>query len=388
MCSFRPLVSVVMPSYNYREFIGDAIRSVVSQTLEDWELVIIDDHSTDESENVIRDLMKMDSRIRLSVHARNEGIPKTVNQGIQMASGKYVALTASDDMLRRDALQRLTDTLENQADYGVVIAEGTVIDERGVLTGKRTSDIWGPPTLNAGNFFAQLIDHSFVTCNLFRKELVEKYGIWFDEDLKLANDWMFWLDLSEISKFIYISQPLYYYRIHSRNISRSSASKDLYAEDFMLIPERVFSRHAKILNYSQRRHLLDVAASYCEISSLETARTRAVFYRSIVADLEERDKLQSELNAVKSENLIFQSELNAVKSENLIFQSELNAVKSENLIFQSELNAIKSGFMYRCVKCLASKIDSLFPDGTRRGRLRRRVTLYLRPDGVSIALDS
>jgi glycosyltransferase involved in cell wall biosynthesis len=321
-------------------YIDKAISSVVSQTFQNWELIIVDDHSTDGAAVRINDWLGKDSRIKGVFHSRNEGIARSRNDGIRMASGKYVAWIDSDNMFRKDALERMVKELEHDTDYGVVVAEGAVIDEKGELTGKTSSDLFGgKPKLEAGIFFDELITHSFVMGGLFRRELVERHEIQFDEDLKGADDWVFWLDLSAVCKFKHLEESLYYYRIHPLNASRSFRARDLYGEDFMIIPERIFSRHAKLLNSRQRKGLLTFAAGFCELSSLEAARTRAAFYRSIVAEVEK--------------------------------------LESDNFMLQSELNVIKSGFISRCTKSLSSKIDQFFPDKTLRGKLRRWVIFKL-----------
>ena len=94
-----------------------------------------------------------------------------------MATGKYLSLMASDDMFRRDALQLMADELDRNSDYGVAIAEAEVIDERGESTGKTASDLYGGPKVGAGNLFDELMNQSYVICNMFRREIVEKNGI-------------------------------------------------------------------------------------------------------------------------------------------------------------------------------------------------------------------
>lgn len=338
----RPVVSFIMPTHNREIYIDDAIRSVVSQTFQNWELIIVDDHSGSDTVARIKDWLRKDSRIKAVFNSRNEGIAKSRNNGMRVASGKYVSFIDSDDMLRKDALERMANELEQDSDYGVVVAESALIDEKGQLIGKTSADRFGKPKLQTGIFFDELIDHTFVTGNMFRREVVEKYGIRHDENLKLADDWGFWLDLSAVCKFKYLDEPLHYYRIHHLSLSQTPAAigREMYAQDFMLIPERIFSKHAKLLNSRQMKGLLKFAARFLEPSSLEAPRTRAAFYRSIVADIEK--------------------------------------LESENIILQSELKTIKSGFMYRYVKSLSSKLDHLSPDNTLRGKFRKWVTLHLR----------
>jgi glycosyltransferase involved in cell wall biosynthesis len=334
----------MMAVYNREKFVDDAINSVVSQTYGNWELIVVDDHSTDGAVARIKDWMSKDSRIKAIFNSENEGIPATRNRGIRMASGKYIIFLDSDDVFRNNALQRMVDELDQQPDYGVVVAEFAVIDEQGKLTGETSLERYGRPKLQAGLFFDELITRSFIICAMFRRELVQKFGIWRDETLKGADDWLFWLDLSAVTQFKYLQEPLLCYRVHSSNVSITA--KDTYAHDFMLIPDVIFSRYAKRLTSKQRKALLETAAYYCERSSLETAKKRTVFYRSIITDIQK------------------------LESENAILQSELKTIKSE-------LKAIKSGFMYRCVKSTSSKIDSVFPEGSLRGKFRKWITYHL-----------
>jgi glycosyltransferase involved in cell wall biosynthesis len=321
-------------------YIDKAIGSVVSQTFQNWELIIVDDHSTDDAVIRINNWLRKDSRIKAVFNSRNEGIAKSRNNGARMAIGKYVAFIDSDDMFHENTLRRMVDELEQHAECGVVVSEATVVDEKGKLTGKTTSDLYGRPKLQAGIFFDELITHSFVICAMFRRELTERHGIERDEDLKAADDWVFWLDLSAVCNFKYLQEPLSYYRVHPLNLSRSIGGRELYAQDFMIIPEKVFSRHAKLLNFKQRKGLLTSAAGVCELSSLETAKTRAAFYRSIVADIEK--------------------------------------LESDNYTLQSELNTIRSGFINRSTRFFSSKIDNLFPDKPLRRKCRKWVTFQLK----------
>ena len=112
-----PFVSVIMPAYNTEKYIEEAIRSVVSQTVQDWELVVIDDCSTDATRQVIKDLCEGDQRIRLYENESNMGVAKTRNRGFQLAQGEYVALLDSDDVWAKEKLEaQLAAMRESGAD--------------------------------------------------------------------------------------------------------------------------------------------------------------------------------------------------------------------------------------------------------------------------------
>ena len=346
-----PLVSVVMPSYNHEKFVDSAISSVKSQTLDNWELIIVDDHSQDGSAAIIKERVSRDSRMKAVFHSRNEGIAKTVNEGIRLAKGKYVSLMASDDMYTTDALQRMTSILEHNYRFGAVITEAVVIDEKGEPTGKTVSDMHGrKPALKEGSFFDELISRNFVTGNTFRIGLIQEHGIHFDQELELANDWLFWLDLSAVSDFIYISEPLYYYRVHPLNSARSPK----LVKDFMTFPEKVCSKHAKLLDFRKRMTLLGVAAYYGGEGSFNPAPARRALYQSIIMDFREleleRDRAKSKLSEATAERDDLHDKL-------------LRSI--------AEADEIKASFGYRAMRFCATKFDRVSPDGTRRGEIRR-----------------
>ena len=282
----NPAVSVLMSAYNRQAYLDDAIRSVVSQTFEDWELVLIDNGSTDSTPVILRDWAHKDSRIRVVVNPKNVGVPKVRNQGARIASGRYVSFIDSDDLYRKDALQRMVGELEQNLDYDVLIAEAALIDENGQITGETNSQrMRWKPKCPARVLFDDLIANSFVVCNLVRNEVLRKNGICHDEELGFADDWMFWLDLSAVCNIRYLPESLYYYRIHRSNTSMSELAKEIYAKDFTVIPEKVFWKHASILGSRQKSEHLAWAAGFLDHSSLESAKMRAAFYRSIIADV-------------------------------------------------------------------------------------------------------
>ena len=92
-----PTVSIILPNRNYGRFIPDAINSIKAQTLTDWECIIIDDASTDDSVDVIKELISGDGRFKLAVNSESVGISATRNVGLDMATGEYIAFLDSDD---------------------------------------------------------------------------------------------------------------------------------------------------------------------------------------------------------------------------------------------------------------------------------------------------
>ena len=130
MTEKTPLVSVIMPAYNAEQFLEEAINSVISQTLTDWELLVIDDCSTDRTRQIAAEFAKKDSRIQLLVNEENMRVAKTRNKGLAVCRGEYVALLDSDDCYKPQMLQKMVERAkETKAD--IFYCSYELIDEQG-----------------------------------------------------------------------------------------------------------------------------------------------------------------------------------------------------------------------------------------------------------------
>lgn len=125
-----PVVSVIMPAYNAEKFIAKAIDSVIAQTVSDWELLIIDDRSSDETLRIAEEYAKSDTRIKLLQNEKNSGAAITRNNGIAAASGKYIALLDSDDVWHSDKLEKQLNKLA-ATDAAICYTSFSMVDESG-----------------------------------------------------------------------------------------------------------------------------------------------------------------------------------------------------------------------------------------------------------------
>ena len=146
-----PLVSVMMTSYNHEGFIREAIESVLSQSFTDFELIIVDDASKDESRKIISELNEQDERIKSVFHESNNGIARTINDGIENSCGKYIAFIASDDMWTEDKLLKQLEILERNENL-IVWCNAEIIDSESFPTGKTSSEIYKNSNLNGPGF--------------------------------------------------------------------------------------------------------------------------------------------------------------------------------------------------------------------------------------------
>lgn len=210
-----PAVSVVITTYNRepgklihkKQFLRKAIASVLNQSLEDWELIIVDDHSTDNTEKYCKKLAKSDDRIiyhRLDTNSGAHSKPKNI--GSRLASAKYVAYLDDDNWWEKDHLQALVKALEANPEISFAYCD-RVIHAKGQKPGMPPSVDWHPAFLQQQNY----IDTSDV---LIRKEALEDVGGW-DEGLKKFADWNLWIRLSKAGhRAVHVPLRLSNYLIH------------------------------------------------------------------------------------------------------------------------------------------------------------------------------
>ena len=157
LTSKKPLVSVIMPAYNAEAFIEEAILSVLSQSVSDLELLVIDDCSQDHTRGVVSALAEKDARIQLLVNEENMGVAQTRNRGLQLCSGKYVALLDSDDYWKPQLLEKMLDRAE-ETGADIVYCSYELVDEQGR---KCCSDFIVPEATD----FQSSIVRSVITCS-------------------------------------------------------------------------------------------------------------------------------------------------------------------------------------------------------------------------------
>jgi glycosyltransferase involved in cell wall biosynthesis len=212
------MVSVLMGSYNHEKYLAEAIESVLNQTFSDLELIIIDDGSTDRSKSIIANYQAQDSRVKAVLHDKNMGIPRSINDGLKKATGKYLAFIGSDDVYMPDKLEKQVPIIEQNQDK-IVWSEAEIIDGKGQFTGETTTKLLNAPEKKNGNLFQELLMEDFILGQsiLVKTKFAQEIG--FNENLKYVNDHLFFLNLSKNHDFIFVPEPLTKYRLHGGNIS-------------------------------------------------------------------------------------------------------------------------------------------------------------------------
>ena len=212
----QPLVSVCMPAFNAGRFIDEAISSLLSQTFRDFELLIVDDGSSDETLNIAERHAASDNRVKVLQNNRNRGLVYTRNRLLKAASGSLIASADADDVFAHTRLQQQVDFMSAHADIGVVGGNVQFRDEAGKA-------IREPSNLDQADaairFFLMLGPCIWNTVTVYRKELLCKVGGYQDGLDGGAEDYDLWCRLSKITKFANLKSILATVHVHEASVT-------------------------------------------------------------------------------------------------------------------------------------------------------------------------
>lgn len=225
------LVSIIVPVYNAEKHLGECIESIINQSYENLEIILINDGSPDNSIEVLREYEKKDKRI-IVVDKENEGVAKTRNRGIDLATGKYLVFSDSDDLYDTAFIEKAVNMLENgQAEYLSCAFE--TFNENGSLKivdylSEYDDTIYIKDYLDV---MARYQAGAYWGANwgkLFISSIIKKNKIYYESDVKFAEDFRFNIEyLKHVNTVCLIHEPVYYYRVDTQN-SLSKGNKDLF----------------------------------------------------------------------------------------------------------------------------------------------------------------
>lgn len=208
----QPLVSVVIATYNMGQYIDQTIDSILHQTWQNLEVIVVDDGSTDNTPEVMQRYQN-DTRIRYIQNA-NQGQPKAKNCGIKNSNGSFIAFCDADDLWESNKLE-VQIPLFTRPEIGIVYSEVSNIDENNNRYTKAANEV-----RHSGKVTNQLLIENFVPfgTSVIRRECIEKNGI-FDEQFRMGIDWDLWLRYSLDWEFAYTPERTYIYRVWSGQMS-------------------------------------------------------------------------------------------------------------------------------------------------------------------------
>ena len=213
----EPKVSIIIPCYNQAHYMPETLNSVLAQTYDNWECIILNDGATDNTEEVALAYCKKDNRFRYHKH-ENKGLSATRNVGIRLAEGKYVQFLDSDDILAPNKLEKQVNLLE-ELGADVCTCHHDMFND-GDFEHKYTYALSEAPH----RFTVKDLGNTFIITphdGLCRKSFILEQDVFFKEDLRSLEDWLFWAMLIvKGAQFIEINEILAHYRIHLDSMSK------------------------------------------------------------------------------------------------------------------------------------------------------------------------
>jgi len=260
--SATPLISIVLPVYNGARFLPEALTSVAAQTWTNWELICVDDASTDDTPDALAAWAARDRRIRLLRHDHNRRLPAALNTGFAAASGELFTWTSDDNRYRPEALATLAGRLMAEPALAFVYSDYALLDDAGRIVGASIA----PPPLGLITSDAGLPNF------LYRRSVYERIGA-YASDLFLAEDYDYWLRVIAAGFALApIHETLYEYRRHARSLTDAHHGQTFAAAEQALLRNRA----ALIRRYPTLRG--SIALRLASLAVWRGQWTRAVWY--------------------------------------------------------------------------------------------------------------
>ena len=249
MANFSPLITVLMPVYNAERYLHEAISSILEQTFTDFELMIINDGSTDSTMDIINTFS--DSRISVVQNNGNQGIVYTLNRGIALANGTYIARMDSDDVALPQRLEKQFVFMEKYPNIGLLGTNTLSINEEGKIMNEGKAlysldDRYRSPYIMRWNLlWGAGISHPTA---FIRKEILSNYDLYYDATYEYGEDFELWTRIVPHVEITYLPEVLLYYRINPNGISCSKSEK----QDFLVF--QITKREISILDMTLADH--------------------------------------------------------------------------------------------------------------------------------------
>jgi glycosyltransferase involved in cell wall biosynthesis len=234
------LISAIVTSYNHAEYLDKRMQSLLDQTYKNLEIIIIDDHSTDNSVEVLKKYEKYEN-VKLIALEKNGGYAVACNLGVQKARGEYIIFEECDDYSAPDQLEKLVSKFNIDGSIGVVYSKSNLTDSKGIITGNdfdfRDKDFKARYCRDSVIKSADMQKYLLYACvipnmsaALFKKSIFIQSGGLLPK-YKYCADWDFWLRMSKLCDFYYVFEPLNYFRYHPLTV-RSQSKIELQLAEF------------------------------------------------------------------------------------------------------------------------------------------------------------
>ena len=281
--SEQPLVSIIIPTFNRAGLIEETLLSVSNQSYTDWECLIIDDGSEDQTAHLIKPLITSDSRFKYFL--RPDELPKGANAcrnyGLDQSEGEFINWFDDDDIMHPEKLRiQVTALLETNFPFSVcqtMMFEDNIDNSLGLRK----------PKIFVTDFFNAFITNEIkwlTQAPLIRRSFLEKSGLRFDESLMQSQERDFFIRLlAQVEAYHYVDEPLVYFRVHDQSISHGKASQEKLRSSFKA-NYKALVLHNEQLNTEATTYLKDLLKEYARQASEYGFRE---LFRNMISDLAE-----------------------------------------------------------------------------------------------------
>lgn len=290
----NPFISVIVPNYNYAQYLSLRIESILNQTFTDFELILLDDASTDESVSVLENYRHDKHVSHIVINEQNTGSPfKQWMKGILLSRGKYIWIAEADDLAKPDFLETCVHSMQEAKDVSICYTGSLLIDSNGQISRKDVNH-WGHRTSKTNACFDGTL---YATHNLYWKNyIINASGAIFSRSkaitlldssfqrMRYCGDWLFWFEMSMKGQVIEIYKNLNYFRQHPAKVTENSRKAGEGVKEDILIVKHMEDALGNRLNYYKK--LLRHGLLYRKIRRLPISRKqKAPLYQNLRSTL-------------------------------------------------------------------------------------------------------
>ena len=274
------LISVILPVYNGEKYLSEAIESILNQTYENFEFIIINDGSTDNSLELIEKYKEIDNRI-IVISRENKGLIGTLNEGIEKSRGKYIARMDQDDISLPNRFEEQIKIMENNEE---IIVCGSWINIFGNnIKNKIVKYYQKDKQIKSNLLLSCCFAHPSV---MMRKDVFVDNDIWYDMDFKNAEDYHLWTQLAKVGKFYNIPKVLLNYRFLETSITRVADKNELQRRE---VYENIFKEALSLIDYKMNEEEIELSfiishKDRIKVNKIDLNKLRMYFDRVVQAN--------------------------------------------------------------------------------------------------------
>lgn len=243
-----PEISIVLPTFNGAQYIKASIQSVVNQSFKDWELIIVNDGSTDQTQRILDEVSQKYKNIRIYNNPTNKGLPYSLNKGFSEAKGDYLSWTSDDNLYKTNALEVMYSYLRKHPNIDMVSCDEDIINQRGELLYTLSSKDKCIRN-NAGLLDACNIGAAF----MYTKKIAKKIGV-YDISMFGAEDYDYFCRIALKGNIKYLSQNIYQYRLHQNSLT--STKQNVIKKKTMEIKKKYAKLFFKKFHFTKKDEAL------------------------------------------------------------------------------------------------------------------------------------